>query len=93
MAEYQNGTVIPCRAEYTDPDTGAFVDPTTVRVIVRDPLGVSTTYTYGVGVQLAQDSAGHYRINVEAITLGTWIIRFEADGTFEGAQEDSFYVY
>ncbi len=92
MSEYLTGTLVKCRAAFTDPDTGAAVDPTTVSAVITNPVNVVTSFTYGDGL-LVKDSVGHYRVNVSAAVIGTWMYRFTSTGSYQGADESLFYIF
>jgi hypothetical protein len=93
MAEFENGTLVHCRATFQDPDTLVYVDPDTVTATVTDPLGTVTTYVFGTDVELQQESTGHYKLEVTANTLGTWIYRYTSSGIYQGAKDGTFYIY
>jgi hypothetical protein len=46
-------------------------DPTTITLVVTDPLGVATTYTYAGGT-VTRTSAGVYTKDISCATVGTW---------------------
>lgn len=74
---YEDGTV-QLKAVLTNPDTGAAVEPTTVRFIVRKPDGTETTYSapthtpgtsiYTQNVTPADGEAGVWRWRIETLT-------------------------
>jgi len=70
---------------------GAYVDPTTVKVSVKDPSGTSTDYLYSLA-EVTKESTGVYYKDLSADLVGTYYVRTVTTGTYQAAQEDSFYV-
>lgn len=93
MPEFEEGTSVNLRATFQDPVTLAYVDPDTVTAVITDPLGVALTYIYGTDPELQREAAGHYLVEVSASALGTWIYRFQTTGTYQGANDGTFYVF
>ena len=52
----------------------------------------TTTLTYGVDAALVKDSTGHYHVDIDAATAGTWYWRFHSTGNGQAADEGSFKV-
>jgi hypothetical protein len=65
-------------------------DPTTVAVTVRDPYGVSTTYTYPSTV--TKSSTGNYACTVNTPLAGEWDYTWTGTGTVPDVQHGSFSV-
>jgi hypothetical protein len=63
-----------------------------VKVSVRTPGRVVTTYTYGVDVAVVKDSTGNYHIDIDANAAGTWHARWFSTGTGQAAEEMEFFV-
>lgn len=84
---YAIGNLVRCTAEFRDP-TGldALVDPSTVTFKLKTPTGTATTSTP------THDSTGRYHADVNVTEAGTWSYRFESTGTYQAAQEGTFYV-
>jgi hypothetical protein len=75
------GEKIRARVTYTDPDTDALTDPSSVTVVVRTPAGVLTTYTYGVDAALSKVSAGVYQVLITLSEVGTWKWKWTGSAT------------
>ena len=71
--------------------TGADADPTTVTLIVEDPSGTQTTYTWA-GATVTRDSEGHFHTDIEVDTAGAWHYRWVGTGAVIAAVEGSLYV-
>lgn len=91
MNAYDNGDVVRLNMEFTDNDTGDFVDPTTVTAKVKDPIGAISNYVV-TGGQIIRDSLGKFHLNVEPTIQGVWAYRFEGTGSNKAAEESSFQV-
>jgi hypothetical protein len=64
------------------------VDPTTVSFRVRKPDRSVTTHTYGVGGSgVTKLATGRYYLDVALDDPGTYIVRAECAGTYQGAAE------
>lgn len=66
-------------------------DPTTVTVVVTDPTGTATTYTYAAG-QINRSGAGVYFINVTCPIAGEWSYTWTGTGTVPDVVHGSFTV-
>jgi len=91
MADYETGDLVRCSAAFIDSD-GNYLDPTAVLFRFKDPAGTTTTYTYGVDVELVKDAVGQYHVDVDADAEGVWLYRFESTGTGQAAGEEAFTV-
>lgn len=90
--KYDIGDLVIVRGQFTDPaNDGAFFDPQTVKCDVRNPSGVVTTYTYGVGSFVEKEAVGKYKLAVNVSTNGAWHFRWYAEGTGQTAEEGYFY--
>lgn len=89
--QYDNGDLVRVSVVFTD-SSNANVDPTVVKVSVKTPAGVTTTYTYGTDAALVKDSAGHYHLDIDASASGTWHYRWFSTGTGQAAAESFFVV-
>lgn len=88
---YDIGDKVKLRVEFTDVDTGDFVDPTTVTAKVKDPLGTVTLYIV-TGGQIVRDELGKFSLEIEPAKEGPWSYRFEGTGANKGAAESTFTV-
>jgi hypothetical protein len=68
------------------------VDPSVLQVTVEDPSYAQTIYVYDTDAELVKDSTAHYHVDVDLTAGGTWIIRWEATGTYQGAHERKITV-
>jgi hypothetical protein len=73
---------------------GALADPTTLKIVTKNPAGTETPYTFPT-TGLAKLSVGVYRFSIPQFTstqAGQWYIRANATGTLTVSVEDSFIV-
>src|SRR5262245_15769254 len=91
MNVYDAGDVVRIKVTFTDL-AGTPIDPGGVIARVKTPLGVKTTYTYGVDVALVKDSVGNYHIDIEPAIQGIWKYRWEGTISNKGAEESSFQI-
>lgn len=91
MNIYDIGDVVRCTGSFKD-NTGAAIDPPTVKFKKKDPAGTITTLTYGVDSAVVKDSVGNYRCDVDCDRAGIFYYRWESTGGGKGAQEASFEV-
>jgi hypothetical protein len=71
--------------------SGTATDPTTVSLVVTDPAGTATTYTYA-GATITKSSTGVYTKNITASTAGVWLYTWTGTGTAADVQDGSFTV-
>jgi hypothetical protein len=84
---YHKGDLAHFHNEFTNPHTGALVDPTTVKFKYEKPDGTETTLTYGTDAALTKTSTGKYQATVDLTAVGTWYFRWETTGSYQGADE------
>ncbi len=90
---YELGELVKVTVEFTDEDTGNVIDPDAVKLSVRSPANVTTTYTYGVGAVIVRDSQGNYHANIDTTQLpGAWYYRWWSTGNGQTAREKRFDV-
>jgi hypothetical protein len=78
-------------ASFKDED-GVAYDPATVTLMVKDPSGVETTYTYALG-QITKTATGEYEKDIEADESWIWYARWEgATAGVKAVVEYWFYV-
>lgn len=80
------------RVEATFLSNGVPVDPTTVTGKYMTPGGIETAYVYGINPELVKDTTGVYHFDVDIDASGTWTVRMEGSGAYQGAWEESFVV-
>ena len=71
---YDYGQTVTVTGTFSD-DIG-YMDPTTVTLMVEEPDGTETTYTYALA-QVTKDSVGHYSKNITMDAAGQWYCRWE----------------
>lgn len=71
--------------------SGTATDPSTVSLVVTDPAGTATTYTYA-GATITKSSTGVYTKNITASTAGRWAYRWTGTGTAADVESDVFDV-
>ncbi len=86
---YSVGQVVRLSVAITQQGVG--VDPAAVSLIVKDPTGAETTFTYA-GAQIIKDSTGNYHYDYTTQYAGTHQVRWWGTGSGAGAQQDSFIV-
>ena len=90
MATYDIGDTVRLKGEFTD-DAGAAADPTAVSMIVKDPAGTKTTYTYALA-QITKLAVGIYYYDLTITMAGDWYYRFSGTGAVVTAGEQYFNV-
>lgn len=65
---------------------GAAGDPGALRLKIKSPAGVVTTYSYAAA-QITRDGTGAYHADVTLTAAGTWAYRWETDPPNGGAVE------
>lgn len=70
---------------------GSLVDPSTVRLKVRDPGMSITTYTHP-NAQITKDGTGLYHSSILFDRPGRWLIRWEGLSTNEVSEETMIQV-
>lgn len=85
---YDKGDVVRVEGKFFDPDNpDRLVDPSGVVFKYKTPAGVTTTLTYGVDGGLVKQSIGVYYVDLNLAASGEWYTRWEASGSYQGAQE------
>lgn len=72
--------------------SGAATDPSTVSLVVTDPAGTATTYTYA-GATITKSSTGVYTKNITASTAGLWAYTWTGTGTAADVANGTFEVH
>jgi hypothetical protein len=88
--EYDLGSKVKIRTEFTDADTGDPVDPGTVTVKIKKPDGVIVSHVYPSNV--VKDDTGIYHLDLDITAHGRWFYRWEGSGINAGASESYFQV-
>lgn len=71
---------------------GTATDPTTVTLVVTDPSGSATTYTYA-GSTVTKDSTGTYHRDVTVSSAGVWSWKWVGTGTAADIANGQFEVH
>lgn len=69
----------------------ALADPTTVTLLVQEPDGTQTPYTYGGG-GVSKHSTGVFYRDLPLTAAGTWRLRWAGTGAAAAAEETLFLV-
>jgi hypothetical protein len=88
---YSSGNDIVLSVAFIDEATGAYIDPSDVRLKITTPAGVVTTYVYGTD-PVVKTATGKYTYTVLANVAGTWYYRWEAFGAWNAAKQDIFNI-
>ena len=72
--------------------SGTATDPTTISLVVTDPTGTATTYTYA-GSTITRTSTGLYTKNITASTAGLWSYTWTGTGAAADVESGSFDVH
>jgi hypothetical protein len=83
---YDIGDKIKLAVEFTDPDTGSYVDPDTVVCRLKRRKATASTPT------VTKDGTGRYHAFAEPDAAGDWSYRFEGSGGSQAAVEHLFRV-
>lgn len=67
-------------------------DPSALRLKLRDPDDVITTYVFGVDDEVVKDSVGSYHADLVMSKSGRWAYRWESDAPNAGADEGLIQV-
>ena len=71
---------------------GVLADPSALRLRVRSPSAVVTTYLFGTAAEVIKDAVGKYHANIVMTEAGNWTYRWEADAPNAGADEGRITV-
>lgn len=91
-SEYPLGTIVTVTGEW---DVGTTpTDPVNVLLIVQDPVGIETTYTYdGTTAPIVKDSVGRYHADLKPPSGGLWLYKWVGTGGgAEGSRAGQFYI-
>lgn len=86
---YDKGDKVRVQATFTVSDVNT--DPTTVTLKVKNPAGVTSTYTYALA-EITKSATGIYYKDLSVDDDGIYHYRFEGTGTCEAASEHKFEV-
>ncbi len=72
--------------------SGAPTDPTTITLVVTDPTGTPTTYTFG-DATLTRAATGTYTKDLTANVVGIWLYTWTGTGTAKDVADGTFTVF
>ncbi|NBW17052.1 MAG: hypothetical protein EBR82_54655 [Caulobacteraceae bacterium] len=90
LPEYTLGEVVQLGVNFKR--NNADVDPAVVRLKIKTPVGVVTTFVQGVDAGMTKDSVGDYYYQYTPELEGRYAFRWEGTGSNSGAGEDNFDV-
>lgn len=90
MNTYTLGKVIRSNVAFAQSSTP--VDPGGVTFKIKSPLGVTTTYVYGVDAEVVKDSTGNYHVDYEPDRQGVWSVRWQGTVSNKSAEESEFQI-
>lgn len=67
-------------------------DPSALRLKLKSPTGIVTTYVFGIATELVKDSVGNYHADILITDAGSWTYRWESDTPNAGANEGYIVV-
>lgn len=89
---FPEGALVRLAAEFTDLE-GAAIDPTTVTLRVKPPLGTAQVYPFNGSPDLVETSpTGVYWADIRVTEPGKWVYRWEGTGVCEAVAEGAFNV-
>lgn len=91
MSDYTQGDVVELPAEFRDADTGALIDPDTVKLRVVAPDDSATTYDYP-GPNITRVGVGTFLGSVDADQAGLYVYEWVLTGNVQGVEPADFYV-
>ena len=86
------GDSVRVRARFEDNWGGGPIDPDVVKLSIRTPAGVVTTFTYDDGDEVVKYGTGQYYSDINANAAGLWHYRWFSTGNGQAAIEKRFYV-
>lgn len=89
---YFKGSSIRCFTRFSNPVTGAAVDPTNVYFKYVSPTGVASTLHYGVDPSVQKDSTGNYHVDLSPTELGTYEWCWYSTGTGQAVDQGTFEI-
>ena len=89
---YDFGELVKVSTTFKNATTGGVIDPDVVKLSIRTPAGIVTTYTYGVDSDLIKEDVGQYYAMIDANQAGFWFYRWWSTGSGQTAKEKEFKV-
>ncbi len=91
MARYEIDTPIQIEGIFLDALNNVYVDPTDVKLFVKDPAGATILYSIA-NSSVIRESAGHYTVTLEPTISGTWTYKWQSTGTFPATSPDTTFT-
>ena len=91
MSSFDVGDLIRITANVIDLANDP-IDPSGFKLYIKRPNAVITTLIFNTDPEIVKDTVGQYHIDLSVDLAGLWYVRWEATGTGQSAEEDSFYV-
>lgn len=93
MTRYPEGQIVTVQGTFKNTAL-VLTDPSVVKLTVKTPDNVETTYEYLVGAQIAKTSTGIYTSDLDTTgKRGLWIYTWWSTGTNQAdSGEQEFYV-
>lgn len=95
LGRFEVGQAPKFLANCLSDSTGLLADPTTIKVVTRDPAGTEADYVYGTDGEVTKLSTGKYQYAMGQLTgamVGSWRIRWNATGALISARTGIFEV-
>ena len=89
--QIDTGDVIRLSVVFKDLNKAA-VDPSQVKLTIRQPDGEIVQYQYMVGAQIIKSSVGNYYCDFLVTQEGMTYYKWVATGTVNAAEESSFFA-
>lgn len=86
------GDLVRVEATFTDSVLGTAVDPDVVKLSVKSPDDVVTTYVYLTDAEIVKDAVGEYHADIDVDQAGDWFYRWWSTGDGQAAEEKRFKV-
>lgn len=74
-------TVVTASVVFTDRQTGVATSPGLVTCSVEHPDESVDVYTWPAGIDIIEDSAGMFHIDIPALTAGVWTVEWVGSGS------------
>lgn len=91
MAAYEIDTAIELQGVFLNALTGVYADPTAINLLVLDPTGVSTTYTWP-SATIVRDSIGHFHQIITPSKSGIWTYKWQGTGAVVATSPDTTFT-
>ena len=99
IASYDLGDRVRLGNHSSNTNTGAItdvngdaVDPTDITMVVKEPDGTATTYTFNGTPTLSKENTGRYYVDVTLDAAGLWAYTLAWTGAAVGAESGMLHV-